>query len=60
MIDGDWGVWIVHDESDEEADDSALPLGGVDKGGVGLMKALWERRGVDAEGLVGCDILIDR
>jgi hypothetical protein len=40
MIDGDWGVWMVHDESDEEADDSALPLGVVDKGGVGLMKAL--------------------
>jgi len=60
MIDGDWGVWIVHDESDEEADDSALPLGVVDKGGVVLMKALWERLGVDAEVLVECDILDGR
>jgi hypothetical protein len=49
MIDGDWGVWMVHDVSDEEADDSALPLE-FDKGGVGLMKVLWERRG-DVDGL---------
>jgi hypothetical protein len=42
---------MVHDESDEEADDSALPLEFVDKGGVGLMKALWERRG-DVDGLL--------
>jgi len=42
---------MVHDESEEEADDSALPLGVVDKGGVGLMKALWERRG-DVAGLL--------
>jgi hypothetical protein len=43
---------MVHDESDEEADDSALPLGcGLDKGGVVGMKALWERRG-DVDGLL--------
>ena len=42
---------MVHDESEEEADDSVLTLGVVGKGGVGLMKALWDRRG-DVAGLL--------